>query len=382
MAVPLLELVTQNNQFVDEIVEEFREFIGKGQYILGDYVTHFEEKVAKHLGVNHAIGVSSGTDALVLALMALDIQPGDEVLCPSFSFFATAGCISRLGAIPIFIDVDRDSFNLNLEDARNKLTNKTKAIIPVHLFGQSCSMSSLLDFAKQNNLKVIEDTAQSLGSKYQDSFAGTLSDYGCYSFFPSKNLGSIGDAGLVVTNNLELAERAKIFRLHGSQPKYYHKWIGGNFRIDALHAMFLTKKLDSISSYEDARARNAAYYSNCLLADGRFGENQGQSFENESKSVLVPMDLKMGKHVWNQFTLRIGQGKRDELWNHLKSNGIGAEVYYPVSLHKQECFKNLLPSSCPVSEEIAGEVLSIPVYPELTVEQMDEVIQTLLEFTY
>lgn len=382
MAVPLLELVTQNKKFLDSFMDDFREFMLSGKYILGEQVDLFEEKFAKHLGVKHAIGVSSGTDALVLAMMALDIKAGDEVLCPAFTFFATAGCVSRVGATPVFVDVLPDTYNIDLEDAAKKVNSKTKAIIPVHLFGQSCDMDATMSFAKEHSLHVVEDSAQSLGAKFGDRFSGTIGDFGCYSFFPSKNLGSIGDAGLLVTQNDELAKAARILRLHGSEPKYYHKWVGGNFRIDALHALFLAKKLDFLESYEAAREKNVSFYRSEFLKYDFVGENKCKDCLEltSEKKLLLPVDLGFGKHVWNQFTLRVGANKRDELWDSLKKANIGAEVYYPVTLNQQECFKDLKPVSCPVSEKLAAEVLSIPVYPELEEVQLQEVVDHIVQF--
>jgi len=369
MAVPLLDLNTQNQAHSDALKLAFERVVGSSQFILGHEVASFEKSVAQRLGSEHAIGVSSGTDALLLALMALEIGSGDEVLCPSYTFFATAGCIARLGAIPVFIDVHTDSFNLDVTDAASKITLKTKAILPVHLYGQSADMGAITELAQEHRLKIVEDCAQSMGARWKADEVGTIGDFGTYSFFPTKNLGGFGDGGMLVTNDADLAEKARVLRVHGSKPKYYHKLLGGNFRLDALQASLLAVKLGSLNRFLEQRRANAAYYIES------FKSKLGQHF-----TLILPSEMEHCWHTWNQFTIRVADGKRDALREHLKQNNIASEIYYPLSLHQQECFQGLPAMPCPVSEQLAQECLSLPIYPELSREMQDEVVVAVTDF--
>lgn len=372
--VPLLDVNIQNHPLASELRTAFDRVLDHGRFILGDEVTDFEKAAAAELGVKHAVGVSSGTDALLLALMALDIGPGDEVICPSFSFFATAGAIARTGATPVFADVSPVTFNLDPESTANLITTKTKAIMPVHLYGQSAPMDELMTIAHDHKLKVIEDAAQSFGAAYRSAALGTIGDFGCFSFFPSKNLGGFGDSGLLTTNDDALAAKAVYLRNHGMNPKYYHAMIGGNFRIDAVQAAMLSVKLPHHRQYSHGRAENAAYYLKNLA-----------EVADDAKLVL-PTALTHNTHIWNQFTLRLPAPAdaetlpRDALKNWLNGNDIGAEIYYPVPFNQQECFAHLPKADCPVSDQLAREVLSIPVYPEMTTEQLDHVINAIKDF--
>ena len=364
MAVPLLDLNRQNSALQPELTAAFERVLRSGHFILGGEVEAFEREAAAFLGAKHAIAVSSGTDAILVALMALDLEPGDEVICPSFTFFATAGCIARAGATPVFADVHADSFNLDAADAARRITPRTKAIMPVHLFGQSADMEPILALAKQHGLAVIEDAAQALGAKHRGRACGTWGDFGTYSFFPSKNLGGFGDGGLVATNRDDLAERVRLLRTHGAKPKYYHKIVGGNFRLDALQCALLRVKLPRLAEYCAARQRNAAYYAQGLA---------GCTGIELPKSVAPH-----NEHIWNQYTLRVpGAGRRDALRQHLTQCGIGHEIYYPLPLHRQECFAHLPKVSLPVSDQLASEVLSIPIFPELTDAQLMNVADAL-----
>lgn len=369
MAVPLLSVNAQNHPLEAEFTEAFARVFRSGVFIMGPEITALEEETAKLVGVKHSIGVSSGTDAILLALMALGIGPGDEVLCPAFTFFATAGCVSRVGATPVFVDVCADDFNINVADARAKITPRTKAIIPVHLFGQCADMDAVMTLASEHNLYVIEDAAQAIGSSQRGRDAGTVGHFGCYSFFPSKNLGGLGDGGLLTTNDPALAVRAKAMRNHGMEPKYYHSMIGGNFRLDALQAALLRVKLPHYAEYNAKRQANAAYYIEKLSSLPGF---------------VLPITSDGNTHIWNQFTLRVlGEGKRDALRNHLAAKKIGCDIYYPLTLDKQECFAALPKSSrrgCEVSHQLAKEVISIPVFPELTSTEREEVATTIKEF--
>ena len=367
--VPLLDLNQQNQPLAAELKDTFARVLDSSQFILGPEVTEFERQVAAGVGATHAIGVSSGTDALLLSLMALDIGPGDQVLCPSFTFFATAGSVSRTGATPVFVDSLDDDFNLDLEDAARRVTDKTKAIIPVHLFGQAADMDAVQRLASAHDLMVLEDAAQSMGTQFGEKKAGTMGDLCAFSFFPSKNLGGFGDGGMITTNDDALAERVRILRVHGGAPKYYHKAIGGNFRLDPLQAALLRAKLGHLPVYIAKRRANAATYLERLAERAPVREGR----------LLLPSEMSGRTHTWNQFTLRVTNGKRDALMEHLAANQIGSAIYYPVPLHRQECFSNLagVEARLPICEKMADEVLSIPIYPELSTEQIAHVINTI-----
>ena len=355
---------------------------------MGPEVEAFEHEVAGFVGARHGIGVTSGTDAILLALMALEIGPGDEVLCPTFTFFATAGCIARTGATPVFVDACPVCFNLDVDDAARKVTSRTKAIIPVHLFGQSAEMDGIMALASEYNLRVIEDGAQAIGSRYKDRGCGSIGDFGTYSFFPSKNLGGFGDGGMIVCNDEDLAQRARILRMHGSQPKYYHREVGGNFRLDPLQAALLRVKMGHYERFTKARQENATYYlqrlsalegvvpalpEHCCCATAQ-QESLGDA------RIVLPARYDHNEHIWNQFTLRVrGEGQRDALKQHLANCEIGCEIYYPLTMDQQECFAGLPESSRMgngVAHQLASEVLSIPVYPELTREMQDFVVSS------
>jgi len=365
--VPLFDLKEQHSAIASELSAAFERVLQSGQFILGKEVAEFEAAVAVLTGTRHAIGISSGTDAILLALMALGIGQGDQVLCPSFTFFATAGCVARVGATPVFVDSLADSFNIDIADAARRITSKTKAIIPVHLFGQMADMNGVRELARAHKLAVIEDAAQALGSLFEGKAAGSLGDFGTFSFFPTKNLGALGDAGLLVTNNDELAEQARLLRNHGAERQYFHKSIGGNFRLDGLQAAFLNVKLAHLASYTKKRRANAAFYSKSLAnADG----------------IALPSERPRYFHIWNQYTIRVRAEQRDELRQFLTERGIGSAIYYPVPLHKQECFEALVKqTSLPVAEKLARESLSLPIYPELTRDQLKLVVESVSEFT-
>lgn len=393
MPVPLLDLKAQNLPLQSEFQAAFQRVFQSGHFIMGSEVTEFETEVASLVGARHAIGISSGTDAILVALMALEIGPGDEVLCPAFTFFATAGCVSRVGATPVFVDVCPVCFNLSIEDAKSKITARTKAVIPVHLFGQCADMDGIMALASEHGLAVIEDAAQAIGSTYRGAQAGTLGEFGCYSFFPSKNLGGLGDGGLLVTQNDDLAAKAKALRNHGMEPKYYHSVVGGNFRLDALQAAFLRVKIPHYSQYTEARRANANEYrewmsqiEGVILAD----QSHCQCFDAQSShlaesgvKLVLPVAYSHNGHIWNQFTLRVLGGRRDGLKQHLSARGIGCEVYYPLTLDLQECFASLPEESrkgCEVAHQLSTEVLSIPIYSELNSEQKAEVVHAVADW--
>ncbi|HUJ15429.1 MAG TPA: DegT/DnrJ/EryC1/StrS family aminotransferase [Thermoanaerobaculia bacterium] len=355
MAVPLLDLKLQYATIRDEVLRVTEEVYESQYFILGKRVEEFEKHFAAYCGTKHAIGVSSGTDALLIALMVLGVGPGDEVIVPAYSFFATAGVVTRLGATPVFVDVSLDDYNIDVAQIKNKITKKTKAIMPVHLFGQ-CADMSRMDFG----IPIVEDAAQAVGAEFDGKRAGSMGAIGCFSFFPSKNLGAFGDAGAVTTNDDALAEKLLDFRVHGMRPKYYHRYVGGNFRIDALQAAILDIKLPHLDAWTRGRRRNAAVYNELL---------RGLPLE-------LPRELPNRKHIFNQYVIRFRDG-RDRVMQHLKSGGIGCEVYYPLTLPQQECFANLKQGSFPNSELAASQSLAIPVYPELTRAQIEEVVRAI-----
>ncbi|MGD9745728.1 MAG: DegT/DnrJ/EryC1/StrS family aminotransferase [Verrucomicrobiales bacterium] len=394
MPVPLLDVNAQNHPLEAEFTEAFLRVFRSGQFIMGQEVTALETALAELTGSRHCLGISSGTDAILLALMALDIGPGDEVLVPTFTFFATAGCVSRTGATPVFVDACPVCFNLDVEDARAKLTSRTRAIIPVHLFGQSADMDPILALAGEHGLRVIEDAAQSLGAGYRDRPCGSLGDFGTYSFFPSKNLGGFGDAGALVCQDDALAERARILRNHGSQPKYYHHWVGGNFRLDPLQAAMLRVKLPHYGDYTARRQANAAFYTEHLgalpgvaVADPahcRCRARQNAWAAERELQMILPVAYGHHHHIWNQYTLRLpGPGRREALKTHLQERQIGCEIYYPLTLDQQPCFAATPDASrqgCETAHQLATEVLSLPVYPEMSDAQKHEVVDAVAAF--
>jgi dTDP-4-amino-4,6-dideoxygalactose transaminase len=366
MKVPILDPQKQNFPIKSELEQVVLKVLNSGQYILGQEVKDFEKKIADYLEVEEAIGVSSGTDALILSLMTLGIGPGDEVICPSFTFFATAGAIARVGARPVFVDIYRDCFTIDVSSIMRAITKKTKAIIPVHLFGQSADMTSILNLAKRFGLIIIEDAAQAIGSKCLGSYIGSFGATGCFSFFPSKNLGGFGDAGLITTQDKDLAKELRIMRVHGGREQYIHQQVGGNFRIDALQAALLSVKLDSLDEMGQLRFEHAVQYNYAL----------------SSCSLYELPYMRRGLHVYNQFTIRVLYGQRDKLREFLSKKGIGTGIYYPIPLHRQECFKDIVPYDLFLTEtDLASqECLSLPISSELTKAQINYVIKALLEF--
>ena len=371
MPVPLLDVNAQNLPLEAELLDVFTRVLRTGRFILGEEVEAFEAECAALTGAAHAVSMSSGTDALLASFMALGLGPGDEVICPSFTFFATAGCISRTGATPVFCDVDPVDFNLSPESVEQRITPRTKAVVPVHLFGQSADMDALGALAERHGLAVVEDACQAIGATWNGRGCGSIGDFGCYSFFPSKNLGGFGDGGLTVTNDADRAETLRRIRNHGMHPRYHHAFVGANFRMDALQCALLRVKLRHYAEYTAGRRRNAAFYLDALAGIG-------------PDRLALPSVIPSAGHIWNQFTLRLpAPGSRDALRAHLAERGIGCEIYYPVPLHHQECFRNLPPASlapCPVSEQLSREVLSLPVYPELTPAQLGEVADAVRSF--
>jgi dTDP-4-amino-4,6-dideoxygalactose transaminase len=364
MQVPLLDLKAQYATIKGEILAAVSEVLESQRCIGGPKVAELEEKVAALSDCKYAVGVSSGTDAILNSLMSLDIGPGDEVITTPFTFFATVGCIVRVGAKPVFVDIDPRTFNINPELIESSVTENTKAIIPVHLFGQMADMDPIMETANKYNLAVIEDAAQSITSTYKDRKAGSIGTVGCLSFFPSKNLGAAGDGGMVITNDEDLYDRLKIMRNHGANPKYYHKHVGGNFRLDPVQAAILLVKLPHLGDWSEARRRNATYY------DRKFA----------GTVVGTPYIRPDCISIYNQYVIRVP--RRDELVAYLREKGVGCEIYYPQPMHLQECFKYLdyKQGDMPEAEKAANEVLAIPIYPELTDKMRDYVAETILFF--
>ena len=374
MKVPLLDLRRQNLPVEAELLDAFRRVLTSGQFIQGPEVEQFESAAAAVAGARFGIGMSSGTDAILVALMALGIGPGDEVICPSFTFFATAGCIARVGARPVFADSCPECFNLAPGGIEPLITGRTKAIIPVHLFGQAADMDPVLEIARRRGLAVIEDAAQAFGAAYRGRPVGSLGDFGTISFFPTKNLGALGDAGLLVTNDEALAEKARLLRNHGASRRYFHSVVGGNFRLDAVQAALLRVKLPRLAEYTAKRQRHAAEYNRALAGH---------------KGVVVPTTHPDRTHIANQYTLRVRRGPhwqgaespRDALRRFLEERGIASEIYYPVPLHAQECFRAFGPHpALPVAEALADEAVSLPVFPEMTSQEHGAVLAAIMDF--
>ena len=368
VVVPLLDLKAQYAQLREEIRAAVDRVLESQLCINGPEVAQLEREVAKYTQAKHCVGVSSGTDALLLSLMALDIGPGDEVVTTPYTFFATAGSISRLGAKPVFVDIDPVTFNIDPARIEDAVTPRTKAIMPVHLFGQCADMDPILAVAKKHKLAVIEDAAQAIGSEYKGKRAGSIGTVGCFSFFPSKNLGAVGDAGAVTCNDDALARRLVKLRGHGADVKYYHDEVGGNFRLDTIHAAVLSVKLKYLDNWTAARQVNAAFYTQAIEADPVL------------RSVVTPPTVVASRHIFNQYVVRTKD--RDGLKDFLKVRQIGTEIYYPVSMHQQKCFADLgyRKGDFPHSEEAAQTTLALPVYPELTDAQKRHVIDTLAAF--
>ncbi len=366
MQVPLLDLAGQNNPLKSEIMHEIEELVDNQRFIGGQKIENFEAEAAKYCGCEYAVGVSSGSDALLISLMVAGIGPGDEVITTPFTFFATAGAIARVCAKPVFVDIDPRVFNIDPELIEAKITPKTKAIIPVHLFGQAANMDPVMKIAKKHKLVVIEDGAQAIGSEYEGKRVGGIGDFGCFSFYPSKNLSAFGDGGLVTVNSGELAEKLKIFRNHGMDPKYYHKYIGGNFRLDSIQAAVLGIKLKYLDKWTTERQKNAAEY------------RQLFSKSKLKDKVLLPLKAEYRtRHIYNQFCILVKNGKRDQLCEVFTKAGIGWDIYYPIPLHLQECFKYLgyKEGDLPVSESVAKEILALPIYSESTRKQRQYVVE-------
>jgi dTDP-4-amino-4,6-dideoxygalactose transaminase len=371
MDVPLLDLKAQYRSVKAEVDAAIAEVMESQHFILGPVVERCERAVARYSSCAFGVGMSSGSDALLACLMAENIGPGDEVVTSAYTFFATVGAIARLGARPVLVDIDPGTYNIDPAAIEEKITSRTRAIVPVHLFGQMADMDAVTTLARKHGLVVIEDAAQAIGAEYHGRRAGSFGDYGCFSFFPSKNLGAAGDGGMVVTNDGERAERLRILRAHGSRPKYYHRVVGGNFRLDALQAAVVSAKLPHLDAWTAARQRNANRY-NRLFADAGLTANG-------AAAIGLPAVV-ADRHIFNQYVVRVP--RRDDLKSALQARGVGTEVYYPVPMHLQPCFEALgyRRGAFPESERAATDTLALPVYPEVTDAQAQYVVESIAEF--
>ncbi len=365
MKVPLLDIPASYETILKGVEKNITQVIQSGQFILGPVVEELEEKISAYCETKYAVGVSSGTDALMISLMAEGIGEGDEVITTPFTFFATAGSIARLGARPVFVDIERDTFNINPNQVEKNITKKTRAIIPVHLYGQCVNMNPILELAQKNNLVVIEDAAQAIGSEYGGQRAGSMGDYGCFSFFPTKNLGGFGDAGMVTMTSKDIYNKVKTLRVHGSNLKYYHKVVGGNFRIDALQASIVLAKFKYLEKWTEKRRKNAQFYS--------------QLFKEKKITDCLTLPLEVfPRHVYNQYVIRVKRN-RDELRSFLSEKNISTEIYYPLPLHLQKCFASLgyKEGTFPESEKAANESIALPIFPELSQDQLTYVVEKI-----
>ena len=378
MAIPLLDLQAQYALIGPEIEAAVQRVLRSQRFILGPVVEEFEAAVARYSSTAHAVGVSSGSDALIAALIAEGIGAGDEVITSPFSFFATASAIHRVGARPVLVDIDPDTFNLDPTQLEAAVTERTRAIIAVHLYGQMAEMDPIMDIARRRSLVVIEDAAQAIGAEYNGRRAGSIGDYGCFSFFPSKNLGGAGDGGMVVCDDAARAERLRMARNHGGRQRYFHEFVGGNFRLDALQAAVLQVKLKYLDAWSAARAQNAARYRELFARSGRVVDAARALLGHGQ--IVLPCEAAVRRHVYNQFVIRVR--RRDALRAYLTERGIGCEVYYPRPFHLQECFAylGLFAGAYPASERASEEVLALPIYPELSATQIETVVAAVLDF--
>jgi dTDP-4-amino-4,6-dideoxygalactose transaminase len=378
--VPLFDLKAQYATIRDEIREALDRVIESQHFILGPEVEALEEEIAYYSQCEFGIGVSSGTDALLVALMAIGLEPGDEVITTPYSFFSTAGAIVRLGAFPVFVDIDPSTYNIDPVAIEAAITEHTRAILVVHLFGQMADMVPIMKIARQNQLHVIEDAAQAIGAEYRGRRAGSIGDVGCFSFFPSKNLGGFGDGGMVTTNDSTLADQIKVLRNHGYRPKHFNKVVGGNFRLDALQAAVVRVKLKHLDDWNAARRLNASNYRPLLNMAGLIADDSTTTTLTDSRPIAVPREASESRHIYNQFVIRCAG--RNHLMTHLNAHGIGAAIYYPLPLHLQECFTDLgyRRGQFPVSERAASQALALPIYPELPEGSLATVVDVIADF--
>ncbi|MEZ6088716.1 MAG: DegT/DnrJ/EryC1/StrS family aminotransferase [Pirellulaceae bacterium] len=368
--VPLLDVGRGNAPLRQEMLDAIGQVIDSGRFLYGPDVVELEKEIAQLCQVDHAIGCASGSDALLLALMALNIGPGDEVIVPSFTFFASVSCIERLGATPVFADILPDTFNVDPAAVEAAITKRTRAIIPVHLFGQCAAIDKICQIGEKHSIAIVEDAAQAIAAAYHSRPAGSWGQVGCFSFYPTKNLGGMGDGGMMTTNDPQLADRLRLLSAHGMRPRYYHRAVGINSRLDSFQAAVLRVKLKRLPEATVERQKNALRYRDMLIAEGL------------DKHVGLPALDPHAYHVWNQYSIRVSDGRRDAVREHLTQQGVGAEIYYPVPMHKQECFTHVAykKGSLPQTERAAAEILNLPIFPELTVAEQERVVASLKSF--
>jgi dTDP-4-amino-4,6-dideoxygalactose transaminase len=368
--VPLLDLAAGHEPILEEMVDALRRVCQSGAFVLGPEVTRLEERMADYCRAKHAIGCASGSDALLLAMMVCDVGPGDEVILPSFTFFATATAVTRLGATPVFADIDPRSFNVDPAAVEARLSSATKAILPVHLFGQCADMDALGQIAQRAGVPLVEDAAQAVGAEWDGRRAGSIGQIGCFSFYPTKNLGGAGDGGMMTTGDDALADRLRMLRGHGMRPRYYHPVVGINSRLDSFQAAVLNVKMDHLDRYTQQRQANAARY-RALFTEAGLDE-----------VLVLPHEERNVRHVWNQYVVRVPDGKRDALREHMAAAKIGTEIYYPLGLHEQECFRYLgyEKGDLPETDRATEEVLALPIFPELTASQQQTVVGRIAQF--
>lgn len=371
-SVPLLDVGRGNHPLRQEFLEALGRVIDSGKFFFGPDVEELEKEIAAHSQVAHAIGCASGSDALLLALMALSVGPGDEVIVPSFTFFASVSCITRLGATPVFVDIRRDTFNIDVDKLEAAISPKTRAIIPVHLFGQCAEIDRICQIAGGRDIPVIEDAAQAIGAAYHSRPAGSWGSIGCFSFYPTKNLGGMGDGGMMTTGNDAMADRLRLFAAHGMRPRYHHHVVGINSRLDTFQAAVLRVKMKHLAAGVEARQRNAARYAELFADCGLAGNEQ----------ITLPYRDPAAFHVWNQYSIRVSGGRRDELKAHLAEQGIGTEIYYPIPMHRQKCFSDFRISrdGLAQTEAASAEILNLPIYPELRVDEQLRVVETIKRY--
>lgn len=371
-SVPLLDVGRGNHPLRQEFLEALGRVIDSGKFFFGPDVEELEKEIAAHSQVAHAIGCASGSDALLLALMALSVGPGDEVIVPSFTFFASVSCITRLGATPVFVDIRRDTFNIDVDKLEAAISPKTRAIIPVHLFGQCAEIDRICQIAGGRDIPVIEDAAQAIGAAYHSRPAGSWGSIGCFSFYPTKNLGGMGDGGMMTTGNDAMADRLRLFAAHGMRPRYHHHVVGINSRLDTFQAAVLRVKMKHLAAGVEARQRNAARYAELFAACGLAGNEQ----------ITLPYRDPAAFHVWNQYSIRVNGGRRDDLKAHLAEQGIGTEIYYPIPMHRQKCFSDFRISrdGLAQTEAASAEILNLPIYPELRIDEQLRVVETIKRY--
>ncbi|MEO1618698.1 MAG: DegT/DnrJ/EryC1/StrS family aminotransferase [Planctomycetota bacterium] len=371
-SVPLLNVNRDNEPHRDEFVAALTSVVDSGRFLFGPDVSGLEEEIAQYSQADYAVGCASGSDALLLSLMALDIGPGDEVIVPSFTFFASVSCITRLGATPVFADICPDTFNVDPEAISAAITTRTKAIIPVHLFGQCAAIDRICQIASEHNLPVVEDAAQAIGAAYHSRPAGSWGSVGCFSFYPTKNLGGMGDGGMITSNDEAMADRIRLLAGHGMRPRYYHQAVGINSRLDTFQAAVLRIKLRHLDEAVNARSAIAHRYMDWLNESDLVAADQ----------IVLPTIDPNAFHVWNQFGIRVGEGRRDALRSYLGECGVGSEIYYPIPMHRQECFEYLAvdPATLPETERASEEILNLPIFPTLTESEQRQVIDTISSF--